>query len=220
MNIITTLNKHPFNPAFLLANLKKHPKLNEAFTTRIRHYVLERHTFLVMTEYEKYFSFRNTPVGIDKSSFRLMLALHDVGKSEAHNKKQKSLQYYYTLKMIEEIKPILPLSKETLKLVTSIISFDPIGLYFQDKISLENSITQIKAKHKETNLELKHFFNILMIYYQVDIASYTKDAGGIPFLEHLFEYEGNKKKFEKSYGLLKFASREEKKFIILQKKLL
>ena len=35
----------------------------------------------------------------------------------------------------------------------------------------------------------------LMIYYQCDIASYTEDAGGIKFLEHLFTYQNGAKVF-------------------------
>ena len=35
-----------------------------------------------------------------------------------------------------------------------------------------------------------------MIYYQCDTASYTADAGGLKFLEHLFEYKDGAKVFD------------------------
>mgnify|MGYP000557032192 CR=1 FL=1 len=47
--------------------------------------------------------------------------------------------------------------------------------------------------------------NLMMIYYQCDIASYTEDAGGIKFLEHLFEYNNGKKIFDVDEGLLKMS---------------
>jgi hypothetical protein len=44
-----------------------------------------------------------------------------------------------------------------------------------------------------------------MVYYQCDCASYTTDAGGIEFLEHLFEYENSHKVFDESEGLIKLS---------------
>ena len=44
-----------------------------------------------------------------------------------------------------------------------------------------------------------------MIYYQCDIASYTADAGGIKFLEHLFDYQNGEKVFDEEEGLIKMS---------------
>ena len=44
-----------------------------------------------------------------------------------------------------------------------------------------------------------------MIYYQCDVSSYTADAGGIKFLEHLFDYENGKKIFDPEEELIKMS---------------
>ena len=41
-----------------------------------------------------------------------------------------------------------------------------------------------------------------MILYQCDIASYTKDAGGLKYLEHMFVYDNGEKMFDDEYGIL------------------
>jgi hypothetical protein len=54
-----------------------------------------------------------------------------------------------------------------------------------------------------------------MIYYQCDIAPYTKDVRGFRFLEHLFEYEDGKKIFDKNEKLLKFSVKYQKMYFML-----
>jgi hypothetical protein len=54
-----------------------------------------------------------------------------------------------------------------------------------------------------------------MLYYQCDIAAYTKDAGGLPFLEQLFHYNNGKKVISNDNGFLQFSSSLNEKLIDL-----
>lgn len=67
---------------------------------------------------------------------------------------------------------------------------------------------------------IKTFLKILTIYYQCDSGSYTVDAGGLHFLEHLFVYKNGNKCFDTSTGLLKFSPTFETKYRELEKVLL
>ncbi len=64
---------------------------------------------------------------------------------------------------------------------------------------------KILSLAKSSGLDTKSFFKIYMIYYQCDVASNTADAGGIKFLENLFEYKNGQKVFDEEEGLLKMS---------------
>ena len=56
-----------------------------------------------------------------------------------------------------------------------------------------------------------------MVYYQCDISSYTADAGGLRFLEYLFDYSDvATKKVDASEGLIKMADQYWDKYLTLK----
>lgn len=165
--------------------LETHPLLYRIYSKSVgvwEGYDLRNHTLMVLMEYLKHFSLRNLPEQIEKEPFLLILALHDVGKPIAVEKGDRNLQHYYTCKLIEQLNEDLPYNLENL---ISLIDGDPIGRYFCGQ-SLEKTLREIKDMAKRSDLSLEHFFSLLVIYYQVDAGSYTKDAGGLLSLDHLF----------------------------------
>lgn len=212
MKILEALNHETFSPQLLINSLKEIPELKREYRKRVRHYILERHTILVLSEFEKYFGSKDFPQSMDKSLFRLMLALHDIGKAKAAEEGNINQQHEITKQIILNIKDQLPINNKDLILLLSIINDDPIGLYMQNKISLHTAKSIIVRNAKNCGLSINVFFRILVIYYQSDVASYTKDAGGLRFLEWLFEYNGNTKVFDKKTNRLKFSDRIETKF--------
>ena len=55
-----------------------------------------------------------------------------------------------------------------------------------------------------------------MILYQCDVASYTKDAGGLKYLEHLFEYKDGEKVFNEEDGLISMSPEFKERYDTLK----
>jgi hypothetical protein len=180
-------------------------EVNKAFNSKVRHYVLKDHCFLVCKNFTK-FNW-NLPHKIDNNLFIVFLCLHDIGKPKAFFDGNKDNQYTYSKIIINELWAKLPFSKVELKIVQSLLNGDCIGDYFQNKLSLPEAKKLILELAESCDMSAISFFKTYMIYYQCDIASYTADAGGIKFLEHLFEYKNGEKVFEEDEGLLKMSSR-------------
>ncbi|SFF64077.1 HD domain-containing protein [Thermoflexibacter ruber] len=212
------LQKVPFEPQKLLNELKTSLNLSSIYEQKVRHYTLEKHTLLVMNGFEKYFS--TTELPISKNLFRLMLALHDIGKPKAFNEGNKNNQYQYTVEMINSIRNNLPFQASEIDLIIVLVGTDVLGLYMQNLISIENAKQQIIKLAQQTNLPVSAFYKLMTVYYQCDIGSYTADAGGFAYLEHIFEYQNGSKVFDFNKQRLNFSHQFETKFVELEKTLL
>lgn len=78
-----------------------HIKIKRAYESKVRHYLLERHTLLVMNQFEEYFATAELP--IQKNLFRLILALHDIGKPKAFAEGNKSRQHFHTKRILKQV---------------------------------------------------------------------------------------------------------------------
>lgn len=211
------LQKVPFEPQKLLDLLKTSLNLSSIYEQKVRHYILEKHTLLVMNEFEKYFSTTELPTS--KNLFRLMLALHDIGKPKAFNEGNKNNQYQYTVEMINNVRNALPFQSNEIDLIIALVGNDVLGLYMQNLISIENAKQQIIKLAQQTNLPVSAFYKLITVYYQCDIGSYTADAGGLAYLEHIFEYQNGSKVFDLNKQRLNFSPKFETKFVELEKTL-
>jgi O-acetyl-ADP-ribose deacetylase (regulator of RNase III) len=110
-------------------------------------------------------------------------------------------------------------SDKDFQIFKALLSDDPLGLYMQGKIKVEEAYSSIKQKGMQTDIDLKEFFYLLSVYYQCDVASYTVDAGGLKYLEYLFEYKDNRKIYNYDAKLLKFSLRYQQKYNALLDKI-
>lgn len=216
--ILYTLNENPFNPNNLISILKHIKGLDIQYSSKVRHYTLEKHSLLVLREFEKHYTDFYIP--ISKSFFRLFLSVHDIGKPMALQHGRHSDQHTYSLRIIDEISENLPLSSKEILLCKTLIMNDPIGLFFQNRISINNATEIIKNSCKGSFLNLKDYIRVLTIYYQVDTGSYTLDAGGLPYLENIFCYEKGNKTYDLKRELLQFSPNFEQKYMLLEKALI
>ena len=134
--IAEALNAPDFEPKKLIEALKKVLSLGPLYSMSVgvwEGYTLEEHTLLVMSQFEKYFSATQLPGKGDKQIFRILLALHDIGKPQAVADGRKDEQHARTLEIINEIKEELPLSPEQLNVVMSLVDGDPIGLFIRTR---------------------------------------------------------------------------------------
>lgn len=192
-------------------------EINEAYRTKVRHYYLKKHTLLVVRNYKKYF-YDNVTI-IDKNFFLVFLFLHDIGKPKAQKAGNLNHQYFYSIKLIESIWSNLPFDESELLIVKSLLEGDSLGKYFRHKITLEKCCSDISTLARKCNLHIANFFQLFMVYYQCDIAAYTKDAGGLKFLEYLFYYQGEEKVFDSNESLLKFSPKHQQMYHQLKEKI-
>lgn len=195
----------------------KAPNLGELYNLKVRHYTIKEHTLNVYNQFETYFS--NWFMEIDIELFRLILLLHDVGKPIASKSGNQSSQHLYTLNIISEHREILGISDENIVLINSLLSDDLLGLYMQNKITLERAYERILNLSRISKLEFSAFFYLLSVYYQCDVASYTVDAGGLRYLEHLFEYSNGNKVYSEKTKLLLFSQDYQYKYDLLLDKI-
>jgi len=179
------------------------PNLKQLYDAKVRHYTIKKHTTLVISEFDKHFSSIN--MKFDKASFRVFLALHDIGKPNAERDGCRKEQHKYTIQILAEIWDELRTSMP-LQVATALAKEDLLGLYFQKRISAKDVATGIKGLSDYCNMNAQDFFSLYMCYYQSDIAAYTEDAGGLRFLEHMFSYnQKGEKIFNKEEGMLQFS---------------
>ena len=192
---------------------KKVPAFSALYNARVRHYIIKQHIINVYNQFEKYFS-----NNFDKNEiewFRLFLLLHDIGKSIAYKKGNINNQIAETITLLEQNSSELNLSKENLTFFNAILRASSLGKYMESKISLNNTFNDIVEQSKAAKMPIDKFFYFLSVYYQCDIASYTGDAGGIPYLEHLFEYKDGEKVYCQETNLLKLSENYTQKYSIL-----
>lgn len=141
----------------------------------------------------------------------MIIALHDVGKPYAFRIGNLSRQHGFTIQVIERIKLQLPLTPCHCNIMIALISQDALGLYFQNRLSIDCVKNIIIAKSNECQLSVHDFLKLMTVLYQVDASSYTKDAGGLPYIEHIFVYNSDVKDYDKANNMLRFSN----KFAIL-----
>jgi len=163
-------------------------------------YSLKQHTLMVLGQFEKYFSYRNLPAHVDTNFFRLILAMHDMGKPLAVKRNEKHLARQLTIKLMSPILSKLGYSAHDITLASALVFGDPIGQYLRVKdvkiADIKKSAQMIGIMAEEVDLPIMDFFNLLLIYYMVDASSYTEDAGGKKSLDKKFVFDSVARKIE------------------------
>lgn len=183
--------------------LEQFPSYSEIYHSKVRHYTLYQHTQLVCEQFEKYF--KPTFKEADPDLFKFFLIVHDIGKPAAFKSGNKIHQHKFTVEELNRIWPETPFSSSNLELLKALASGDPIGEFMQDQREVDDVKNYLTYHSKKASIPIEKLFHLFIIYYQCDTAAYTADAGGIKFLEHLFEYDGNMKRFDTDEGILKFS---------------
>lgn len=142
---------------------------------------------------------------------RIVLAVHDIGKAI-----DRANQHEHTLSIINELWNLTPFTDYELKLTEVLLKNDNMGTYFQRKFSTEDLKNEILEDAKALNIPQKILLQYKMILYQCDISSYTKDAGGLKYLEHMFEYEDGEKVFDDKEGIIVMSSEYIERYNLLK----
>lgn len=151
-------------------------------------YTIREHTLMVLSQFEKYFSINPLPHGVDKNLFRVILALHDIGKPEALHRGRKHEQHTYTTRILNSAFDQLGFDVQDKNLALSLVASDVLGDYVKFGY-LSETAQKIADLAKTTNKTPSEFLDLQSILYQVDAGSYTQDAGGYASLDYLFEFD-------------------------------
>ena len=114
----------------LLKRLLEHPLLQEIYRMSIGgrdNLSLFEHTQSVMRSYEIHFS--GLPVAaIEPNQFRLLIALHDLGKPKAMDDGAPETQHSLTLELISSVWSDLSAPDDWRAKIVTVINGDPIGM--------------------------------------------------------------------------------------------
>lgn len=200
-NLDTVLAPDSYSPENLINFLKSKFASEYAADSGVwEGYTLEQHTLMALQQYEKYFAGKSQfPSPMTESLFRVMLALHDIGKPEAVREGDRNRQHEFTRRIMDEILTELGYSDADKNLAIAIVDNNFLGEIVQNRTDFSATVDGIKQKAETLGIPPQDFFDILRIYYAVDSSSYTKDAGGLESLDENFV-------FNPGAGELKFVS--------------
>ena len=151
-------------------------------------YTLYQHTFMVLSQFEKYYCDKILPGEFNKDVFRLFLALHDIGKPKAVMMDDLKLQHQYSSEYITILFEFLQISQDETRNLISIINFD-LGAYLRGRVSIKQTHESVIQLALNTSMSLTEFFELIVLYFKVDAGSYTENAGGIYSLDNLFVFD-------------------------------
>jgi hypothetical protein len=165
-------------------------------------YTIEKHTLMVMGQFEKYFAKEDLPGGIDINLFRTFLAMHDIGKPRAIKAGDKRNQGQYSAETIKPLLEELGFEKGQIDAMINLVSKKFIGKYLRGG-RVEDALRALNDSAEDIDMSAEDFLQLSVIYYQCDAGSYTEDAGGIKSLDSIFDFnpEGGSMAFSPDYQL-------------------
>jgi hypothetical protein len=211
------INQGKFSPSEFINILKECPylkKLYEMSSGVGEGYSTEQHTQMVMDQFEKYFSADFKSTFLTRGDFRLMLALHDIGKPlSVYATGSTSAQHEYTKRVLTYALQATGIPPQKVDTIMCLVDQDILGEYFKDQINSQDAATQINTLAETIGVSPKELVDILRMFYICDAGSYTADAGGVPSLDYLF-------RFDPQNGTASFSDEVENKYQELLRRLI
>ena len=191
------LNELDYTPEKLVALFEKDFKWEFSSNSGVwEKYTIKQHTLMVLNQFEKYFKNTQLPSEINHDFFRVILVLHDLSKPEAIAWGGKQLKSEYAEKLMISTLSKLQYTEQEISIAAALVAADPIGQYLAKRISAKMSAEIIYMRAREAMLKIDALFSLFRIFYMVDAGSYTKDAGGLKGLDHIFIFDTKKKEMK------------------------
>jgi len=190
--VLECAKQENFNPKELISFLKADPELNKLFNSDadvFEFLTVEKHTLMMMNQFEKYFSKSYNSTLLSKDELRIVMALHDIGKPISVEKTgSRKDQHLYTLEVAMPIFKDLGFSEKDQNLVYEMINHDILGAYFTEWYDLDRSVKEICEIANRLKCSAMELLKLFRIFYFCDASSYTKNAGGRYSLDLLFDF--------------------------------
>lgn len=168
-----------YSPEVLLKAFRSNARLAHLLDqdARVReNYTIDEHTEMVLRQYDRYQLSRPLPGGISHGEFRLILGLHDIGKSIPADIKTHQAA---SVEVFHAVRDSLPLTERAALFAEALIRQDIIGQFIQSCIVERASFAardaiRDKAGHSElTRDEIEEFKELVKL---IDPASNAADA--------------------------------------------
>lgn len=191
--IRNTLDNPKFNPQALINIFKEIPlfkRLYESDSGVWQRYTIEQHTLMVMRQFEKYFAQNfNSPL-ISRDDFRVMLAMHDIGKPEVPMTSHQDDEQNFTEMIMQRSLILLDFSWKQINMMTAIACQDylrPLVKNYDPRDSVTRAVNLTRNRAYDFGINPKELAEVMLIYYMCDAGAYTKDAGG-EGLDSIFKF--------------------------------
>lgn len=177
------LDKDDADSAKLIDTFKTSPYLKTLFEMDSGVHeilTLEEHTRMVLKQFDTYFNNDFSSALISKQEMKLLLTLHDAGKSLAVSQGKKHNQHVYTKSIMEFIFPSIGMPAKRADTLISIMDQDIIGQFFMRYLSPKDAADQIHELADTIGCTVSELMPILKAFYICDAGAYTEDATGDP----------------------------------------
>lgn len=165
------------------------PELFDADAGVWENLTIRQHTERVLLQFDRYFAGKPLPLGVSTEFFRVVLALHDIGKPLAILKDgDKRLQHKHTAPIMYETLTKLGFSDLETALGVSLVSGDPLGAVIKGN-SLGAAAEWFTQAAEVAGVLPTELLDLVLVLFQVDAGSYTKNAGGPESLDRLFVFD-------------------------------
>jgi len=179
-----------FSPETFLTVLKSSPYLSEALSLSAgvsEGYSVERHTQMVMSQFERYFASNFSSSILTLEDFRLLLSLHDIGKGLAvRSRGSTGEQHSFSRRVLEFALQTMGTTSINTDTIIRLIDQDILGNFLRKRISLDIAKKEITDLALLIGTNPTELLGLLRIFYICDAGAYTSDAGGKSSLDELF----------------------------------
>lgn len=147
---------------------------------------LEQHIKGALAEFDNNFANKNIPL-IDKNLFRVMICLHDIGKTRGAG--NRNYENSISAKMTGEILKELWYKQKDIAIVEAIIREDFVGKKLNRKYAYNGDMhNDIMAEAKKIGVDKDELTRLYALYYRCDAGSYHDLKGAINELERNKEF--------------------------------
>jgi hypothetical protein len=186
------LDAQSVSPEEIISTFKESPFLSRLFTLDAgvwEGYSVERHTQMVMAQFEHYFGEEENFGVLSKSEMRLLLALHDIGKAKANLQEGTTVtQHKYTKNIMLTMLPAMGLTPERVGAIVSLMEQDILGEYLFHSKDLYIAVRNIHLLARQLKADPGDVLRTLEIFQMVDGSAYTTDAGGAKSFDASYEF--------------------------------
>lgn len=192
-NALKVLLNEEFDPEAFINTLEASPQIKKYYESDVgvwEGYSLKEHSEMVMKQYERYFASDWDTSVVDRNDFRVLLALHDIGKPMSIEKTGgNEAQHKYTKEIMPALLSSLEIDKKKADVLVSLATQDNLGKYVRNRQTIEQTAQNIVDLAESVGVEPKEYFRLLYAYYMCDAGSYTEDANGLRSLDDLFVFD-------------------------------
>lgn len=173
------------------------------------------HTRMVLQQFDRYLAHEELPMKVDSSLFRVIVALHDLGKAQAIEEGDAGKQHQYTPAIVQKTLQELQYPPEQIQIAVALCGEDPLGVLFKNRLpekGAEMAFQKLKSLSEKLKAKLEDIYQLFLAFYKADASSYTVKAGFKRFLDELFV-------FQDQYRQIEFATKAQDRIDLLEEKI-